>query len=56
LPSPLGEGGPAGPTSAKSDLLFPSDEFLKNVTWMRQLKTQEEKDEWDRIFEPISAH
>ena len=43
-------------TSAKSDLMFPSDEFLQNVTWMRQLKTQDEKDEWDSIFEPISAH
>jgi spermidine/putrescine transport system substrate-binding protein len=42
--------------SANSDLLFPSEEFLKNVTWMRQLKTQDEKDEWDAIFEPISAH
>jgi len=43
-------------TSAKSDLMFPSDEFLQNVTWMRQLKTQDEKDEWDSIFEPISTH
>lgn len=42
--------------SAKSDLMFPSEEFLQNVTWMRQLKTQDEKDEWDSIFEPISAH
>jgi spermidine/putrescine transport system substrate-binding protein len=43
-------------TSANSDLMFPSDEFLQKVTWMRQLKTQDEKDEWDSIFEPISAH
>jgi len=43
-------------TSAKSDLLFPSPEFMQNVSWMRQLTTQEEKDEWDSIFEPISAH
>jgi len=42
-------------TSANSEFLFPSDEFMaQNVSWMRQLKTQDEKDEWDAIFEPIS--
>ena len=44
-------------TSAKSEFIFPSDEFMsQEVSWMRQLKTQDEKDEWDAIFEPISEH
>jgi spermidine/putrescine transport system substrate-binding protein len=41
--------------SAESEYLFPSAEFMTNVSFMRQLKTDEEKSEWDSIFEPISA-
>jgi spermidine/putrescine transport system substrate-binding protein len=44
-------------SSAKSEYIFPSPEFLdQQVSWMRQLKTDDEKNEWDSIFEPISAH
>jgi len=41
--------------SAKSEYIFPSPEFLdQQVSWMRQLKTDDEKAEWDSIFEPVS--
>ena len=40
--------------SAKNEFLFPTPELMSQVSWMRQLRTQDEKDEWDSIFEPIA--
>jgi spermidine/putrescine transport system substrate-binding protein len=42
--------------SAKNEFLFPPPALMNQVSWMRQLETQEEKNEWDAIFEPISEH
>jgi spermidine/putrescine transport system substrate-binding protein len=41
-------------TSANSEFLFPTPELMDRVSFMRQLKTDEEKSEWDSIFEPVS--
>lgn len=41
-------------TSAESEFLFPASELMEHVSFMRQLRTDEEKAEWDSIFEPIS--
>ena len=40
--------------TAQNEYLFPSDELLARCSFGRQLETDEEKDEWDSIFEPIS--
>jgi spermidine/putrescine transport system substrate-binding protein len=40
--------------SANSEFLFPTAELMDQVSFMRQLKTDEEKAEWDSIFEPVS--
>jgi spermidine/putrescine transport system substrate-binding protein len=40
--------------TAASEYLFPTDELMDRVSFMRQLRTDEEKAEWDSIFEPIS--
>jgi spermidine/putrescine transport system substrate-binding protein len=41
--------------TAENAFLFPSDELLGRVSHMRQLTSDEEKEEWDAIFEPITA-
>jgi spermidine/putrescine transport system substrate-binding protein len=41
-------------TSANDPYLFPTKELMSNVSFMRQLRTDDEKAEWDAIFEPIS--
>jgi spermidine/putrescine transport system substrate-binding protein len=40
--------------TAKNPYLFPSDELLAQCSFGKVLKTDEEKAEWDSIFEPIS--
>ena len=40
--------------TADSPYLYPSDEFLSKTSFGRQIKTDEEKQEWDSIFLPIS--
>ena len=40
--------------TAENEYLFPSDELLARCSFGRQLETDEEKEEWDSIFEPIS--
>jgi spermidine/putrescine transport system substrate-binding protein len=39
--------------TAESPLLWPDDEMLANVSFGRNLTTQEERDEWDSIFLPV---
>jgi spermidine/putrescine transport system substrate-binding protein len=39
--------------TAESPLLWPDDELLANVSFGRNLTTQEERDEWDAIFLPV---
>jgi spermidine/putrescine transport system substrate-binding protein len=40
--------------SAENEYLYPSDEFLARTSFGRPLETQEEWDEWNSIFLPIS--
>lgn len=40
--------------TAENPYLFPSDELMSKVRFGRQLTTDDEKAEWDAIFEPIS--
>jgi len=40
--------------TAKSPYLYPDEEFLSHTSFGRDLKTDEEIDEWDSIFLPIS--
>jgi spermidine/putrescine transport system substrate-binding protein len=40
--------------TAENPYLFPSDELLSNSSFGRQLLSDDEKAEWDSIFEPIS--
>jgi spermidine/putrescine transport system substrate-binding protein len=40
--------------TARSPFLYPSDEFLSKTSFGRDLRTQEETEEWDAIFLPIS--
>jgi spermidine/putrescine transport system substrate-binding protein len=40
--------------TAQNEYLFPSDELLTRSSFGRQLSTDDEKAEWDSIFEPIS--
>jgi spermidine/putrescine transport system substrate-binding protein len=40
--------------TAKSDYLFPGDEFISRTSFGFDPKTQEEMEEWDSIFLPIS--
>ncbi|MGE5226919.1 MAG: extracellular solute-binding protein [Planctomycetaceae bacterium] len=40
--------------SANNEYLFPTEELMSRVSFMRQLRTDDEKAEWDSIFEPIS--
>jgi len=40
--------------TAKSNYLYPDEEFLSHTSFGRDLKTDEEIDEWDSIFLPIS--
>jgi spermidine/putrescine transport system substrate-binding protein len=40
--------------TAENPYLFPSDELLANASFGRQLENDDEKAEWDSIFEPIS--
>ena len=40
--------------TAKSNYLYPDEEFLSHTTFGRDLRTDEEIDEWDSIFLPIS--
>ena len=40
--------------TAQNEFLFPSDELLARCSFGRQLTSDDEKDEWDSIFEPIS--
>jgi spermidine/putrescine transport system substrate-binding protein len=40
--------------TAKSPYLFPSEEFLSKTSFGRQLKTDDEVQEWNSIFLPIS--
>ena len=40
--------------TANNEYLFPSDELLARTSFGRQLTTDDEKAEWDAIFEPIS--
>ncbi len=39
--------------TAESEYLFPSEELLARCRFARTLKSDEEKEEWDSIFEPI---
>jgi spermidine/putrescine transport system substrate-binding protein len=41
-------------TTANSEFLFPATDLMNRVSFMRQLTTDDEKDEWDSIFEPVS--
>jgi hypothetical protein len=40
--------------SANNEYLFPTKELMSRISFMRQLRTDDEKAEWDSIFEPIS--
>lgn len=40
--------------SANNEYLFPTQELMSRISFMRQLRTDDEKAEWDSIFEPIS--
>jgi spermidine/putrescine transport system substrate-binding protein len=40
--------------TARSQFLYPSDEFISRTSFGRDLRTQEETEEWDSIFLPIS--
>lgn len=40
--------------TAESEYLFPTEELLSRCTFGRILRTDEEKAEWDAIFEPIT--
>jgi hypothetical protein len=40
--------------TAENRFTFPDDEILNATTFMRDLKTDEEREEWDAIFSPIS--
>jgi len=40
--------------TAENPYLFPTDEILAQCSFGRQLESDEEKEEWDSIFEPIS--
>jgi hypothetical protein len=40
--------------TAQSNYLYPDEEFLSHTSFGRDLKTDEEIDEWDSIFLPIS--
>jgi hypothetical protein len=40
--------------SANNEYLFPTEELMSRVSFMRQLRTDDEKAQWDAIFEPIS--
>jgi hypothetical protein len=40
--------------SAESPYLYPSEEDLANTSFGRSLETDEEVQEWDSIFLPIS--
>jgi spermidine/putrescine transport system substrate-binding protein len=40
--------------SAKNEYLFPDEALMSQVSFMRQLKTDDEKAEWDSIFQPVS--
>jgi spermidine/putrescine transport system substrate-binding protein len=40
--------------TAKSPYLYPDEEFLSRTSFARQLKTDEELQEWNSIFLPIS--
>ena len=40
--------------TAENPYLFPSDELLASSSFGRQLESDDEKAEWDSIFEPIS--
>jgi spermidine/putrescine transport system substrate-binding protein len=41
-------------STAESRFTFPDEEVLSMTSFARDLRTQEEKDEWDSIFLPIS--
>lgn len=40
--------------TARSPFLYPNDEFISRTSFGRDLRTQEETEEWDAIFLPIS--
>jgi spermidine/putrescine transport system substrate-binding protein len=40
--------------SASNQYLFPTQELMSRISFMRQLRTDDEKAEWDSIFEPVS--
>ena len=40
--------------TAENPYLFPSEELLTNASFGRQLENDDEKAEWDSIFEPIA--
>lgn len=40
--------------SAANEYLFPDETLMSQASFMRQLKTDEEKAEWDSIFQPVS--
>ncbi|MGZ8598624.1 MAG: hypothetical protein ACXWX6_00275, partial [Actinomycetota bacterium] len=40
--------------SAESPYLYPDDEFLARTSFSRPLETDDEAEEWDSIFLPIS--
>lgn len=40
--------------TAENPYVFPSDELLESASFGRQLENDDEKAEWDSIFEPIS--
>jgi hypothetical protein len=40
--------------TAENRFTFPDEEVLSATTFLRDLKTDEEREEWDAIFSPIS--
>lgn len=40
--------------TAENRFTFPDEEVLNATTFLRDLKTDEEREEWDAIFSPIS--
>jgi hypothetical protein len=45
---------PAFLAIAENRFTFPDEEVLNATTFLRDLKTDEEREEWDAIFSPIS--
>jgi hypothetical protein len=40
--------------TAENEYLYPDEQLLGQVSFGRDLKTDDERAEWDSIFEPIS--